>query len=190
MKARLLILLAVAVGLGVYFVTKPPKITTADAEGTADGDSEAVSYMTADERAVIAITNQSLEQRSLAGDEPNPRPELTDFSVRTEVNTTTGKNELCFYVTEKHGYYVETLRVQFWYTGKDGKLTAENSPLVRYDYINKYIKTNETLKHCIQLVLPEINQAGGAIGTSPNWAARVTFFNRSRTKNPDPLPPL
>lgn len=187
MGARLVILIAVAVGLGVFFVMKPAK-KPGDSGSVADeGVHDPLSE---EDRKRIDLRNKRLDERDLPGEEPNPKPQLSDFEVRTEVNTAGGKNQLCFYITEAHGYYVESLRLQFWYTGADGKLGESQSPLSRQAYVNNYIKSKDTLKYCMEVVPAELDQAGGALGTSTNWAARVVWYNRSRAKNPDPLPEL
>ncbi len=189
MALRFVILLAIAGGLAVYLVMRPAKAIPTDPKGGKESYfvEDDVAVMTPAERAGIEAKQKLVAEQDLPGDEPSETPQ---FDVRTEVNLVSRKNQLCFYVSEAHGYFIDSLRVQFWYAGENGNLTPENSPLTKYDYLNTYIKANETLRQCIELTPPELNRVGGDIGTSKNWAARIEWYNRARLKNPDPLPVL
>lgn len=128
------------------------------------------------------MVQQDLGQRPLEGEEPAEAPEL---SVRIEVDTGGGKNRLCAYITEAHGYYVESFHILFWWIGEDGT-PGKSFP----EYFNVYLKANDTLKQCFEVVPAELAKVGGHIGESKNWAARVTQHGRARLKNPNPLPQL
>ncbi len=177
--ARLLILIVLAGVLAVYFAVgtnRAPAVVE-----TATDDDE---WMTREERERIEIEKIELWRRPLPGEEPSEPPEL---AVTVEVDRASGKNRLCFNITEKHGYYVETFRIQVWYTRED-VTGPENSPLRFTVYKNEFLKANDTLRTCAEVVPAELVLVGGDIGTTQNWDATMIYHGRARLKNPDPLP--
>jgi hypothetical protein len=99
-----------------------------------------------------------------------------------------GKNRLRFYVAEKHGYFVETLQVKFWWQKAGENIEASQSPLVFSHHVNNCIKAKETFVDYIEVVPAELSKVGGDIGTSENWRAEVTRHHRARAENPNPFP--
>ncbi len=188
MNARTVILLVVVVILGIILYSKwsaePAKVTEVSNEEEGIYEDQ---ELTDEELADIRLLQTVLAKRDLAGEEPADPPEL---SIRVEVDRSSGKNTLCAYITEAHGYYVESFRIRFWYKGGDEYPDPESSPLKVTHYANAYVKANDTLKECIQVVPAELNQIGGDIGTSEDWDAEITMHGRARLENPDPLPPL
>lgn len=182
MNVRLLILLVVAGGMAVYFAVgknKEPVVVELDA--AADPDSGDTGEK---------VETRTLSDFPLPGREPAEEPETPDdFSVTVEVDRSTGKNRLYFNITEKHGYYVETFRVLAWYK-RPGVTGPEDSPLTVPVYLNDYLKANETLRTCIEVVPAELSRVGGDIGKSENWEARIEHYDRAREKNPEQFPPV
>ncbi len=182
MTARLIILMVAAGILAVMFArrsTAPPQEQSQD-EITImiDGGKS---------REQLSEEQKALWERDLPGEEP---PEPPDLSVRVEVDPTGLKNRLYLYITEAHGYYVEEFRVVIWHKG-DGDVTGpENSPLQVTHPVTKFLKANETLVDCLELVKPELRHLGGDIGQSQDWEARVERHGRARVENPALLPPL
>ncbi|MBI1826803.1 MAG: hypothetical protein HY287_11155 [Planctomycetes bacterium] len=181
MKPRFLILLAVAIGMAVYFANKknsPPQkqeneltMISEDPDAQPNGPQGG--------------------GRLLYEYPPPPGEELKEkakFDVRVEVDGSGKKNRLYLFVSEQHGYYVETLEITAWRKGP--KVTGpEDSPLAPHIYKNLYIKANETLRTCMEIVPAELRHVHGNIGTSADWEAEVTRCGRARDKNPNPLPP-
>ena len=125
-----------------------------------------------------------LANRTLVGKEPETEPV---FDVQVEVDHSTNKNRLVFNVSELHGYYVESIRILYWYRTRPD-MTPEESPLRLEHYMDKYISSNEVLRECIELVPAEMRHIDGDIGEAENGAAEVTDYNRARLVNPDNLP--
>lgn len=178
MSPRFWILIVVAAGLVVYVAMRAP-VPAKEEMTFDDGISE-------EERARIREVQSLLQDRDLPGEEP---VEPADLSVRVEVETASGKNRLYYYITEAHGYYVETFDIEFHYKPTPDA-TAFDSPLVWNQFVNDYVKANETLVGCLEVVPAELDKVGGDIGTSENWGASIPSYGRARLQNPDPIPPL
>lgn len=179
MKPRFLILLAAAIGLAVYFATAKNKATPKDEdELTFIGETGASAES-------IAEGKIPLSSRKLPGKKPKEEPV---FDVRVEVDPSGKKNRLYFSISEKHGYYVETFTIRAWYV-RPGVTGPENSPLPLESYKDIYLRANETLRTCLEVVPAELGHVNGNIGTSANWEAEIALYGRAREKNPDPLPP-
>lgn len=179
MSARLLILIVLAGGLAVYFAVGKNTAPTVIEPTTDDDDG-----MTKEELAQKRIEQTELCRRPLPGKEPAEPPNL---AVTVEVDQTSGKNRLFFNVSESHGYYVETFRIQVWYK-REGVTGPENSPLRWTLYVDNYLKANETFRTCAEVVPAELSLVGGDIGSTRNWDAKIVWHCRAREKNPDPLP--
>lgn len=182
MGARLIILVVVAGALAVYFaVAKNREPVTIELEELPEEGPSA------DELAKIREVQQILTDRPLPGREPAAIP---DVAVSVEVDRTSGKNRLFFNITEAHGYYVESFRVGVWYKPSGRDIDPEDSPLHFEVYVNDYVKVNDTLRTCAEVVPAELSRVGGDMGTSANWDAEIGWHGRAREKDPDPLPPL
>jgi len=182
MSIRLVLLVVIAAALAVGFAMKssaPPPAPTEAAD---------VSYDTDDGRTLDEIREEqrTLAERPLPGEEPPVEPE---FAVAVSVDPTGKKNRLLLDVTEAHGYYVETFRIGVWYKPTP-ETTLENAPWKAETFVDVYLKSNETLRVCMDVVPAEINRFGGHLGREENWEAVVLWHNRSRERNPEHLPRL
>ena len=179
MKPRLLILIVVAAGLAVYFASlKSRPVST-----KVDAPDE--SILSAEDRERIDLTQKTLDAFPLPGKEP---AEPADLSVQVEVDRSKGKNRLYFTISERHGYYVEQFRIGFWWK-KGGVKEPKNSPLDAEQFFDRYLKANETLRLCMEVVPAELSKVGGDIGTNDDWGTEAAWHGRVRDKNPNPLPP-
>lgn len=182
MNVRLLILIVVAGGMAVYFAVGKNKESV-----VIEIDEDPTSNEPGGSKKIETRTPADFP---LPGREPADPPEAPDdFAVTVEVDRSTGKNRLYFNITEKHGYYVETFRLLAWYK-RPGVTGPEDSPLTVPHYLNDYLKANETLRTCIEVVPAELSRVGGDIGKSENWEARIDHYDRAREKNPDQFPPV
>ena len=183
MTIRLIILVVVAGVLAVMFAlrsTAPPAGVPANQQNSFMADDGKT-------REQVALEQQTLLQRDLPGEEP---PEPADLSVRVEVDPTGGKNRLYLYISEAHGYYVEDFTVVIWHKG-DGDVTEPEDAALQVNHpINKFLKANETLVDCLELVQPELDKVGGHIGQTGDWEAIVERYGRARAENPVEFPSL
>ena len=179
MNARLLILIVLAGGLAMYFAVVKNRAPVVVEPITEDD-----SGMTKEELAIKRIVQIELRNRPLPGKEPAEPPNL---AVTVEVDRASGKNRLYFNVSESHGYYVESFRIQFWFK-REGFTGPEDSPLPLTHYVDNFLKANETFRTCAEVVPTELSRVGGDMGTAQNWDARIVWHGRAREKNPDPLP--
>lgn len=178
-SARLLILVVLAGGLAVYFAVGKNR-----APAAVEADAENADWMTKEEHDRIDQEKIELSKRPLPGKEPAEAP---DLAVTVEVDRAGGKNRLYFNITESHGYYVETFRIQVWYK-RPGVTGPEDSPLLFTVYKDEYLKANETFRTCAEVVPAELVLVGGDMGATENWDAKVIYHGRAREKNPDSLP--
>ena len=183
MKARLLILIVLAGGLAVYFAVGKNRAPTV-VETVTQGEDPDGREMTPDQIKRKREEQTELCKRPLPGVEP---PEKPDLAVTVEVDPTGKKNRLYFNISESHGYYVETFRIQAWYK-REGVTGPEDSPLEWTLYVDNYLKANETFRTCAEVVPAELSRVGGDMGTTANWDAKIIWHCRARAKNPDPLP--
>lgn len=177
MKPRLIILLILALGLGVWFATKSPDSQSGGS--TAPSAEDTTTDPTAEARKV------ELTEIDLPGAEP---ADPAQFSVKVEVDVSSGKNRLVFYINEKHGYFVETMTLRLWYTPTGKDIDPKDSPLQFTHYINDYMQAKQTYKGHLEVVPAELSQVGGKIGSSENWRAEVTKHHRAREADPSKLP--
>lgn len=131
-------------------------------------------------------TKALLAEMPLPGREP---PETPEFDVEVRVGPWKRKHRLYFDITEKHGYYVETLRIRFWRVVTDPLTGTEQKYHPIEEYLNVYLEEDETLTHFFELVPAELRAFGGDIGKTGEWHAVVTWYHRARETNPVPLPP-
>lgn len=175
MSPRLLILIVLAGGMAIYLATR----TTAPAEETLVGIEGPNGKIEISIEAMVPVWNQPL-----AGEEPSERAE---FDVRVEVDPSGRKTRLFFYITEEHGYYVESPNLTLWHVAEPGLELDDTNLRVPY-IINDFIRANETYKGCVDVVPAELANVGDDIGTDQNWAAHVESWGRTRLENPDPFP--
>ena len=177
MKPRLLILLALAGGLAVWMAVRP---AASSVQKPVDEDDEVGEV---DEG--VTLRKQMLSERPLPGEEPSEEP---DFSITVEVDPTQAKNRLYYYISEAHGYYVETFDIDFYYNATPKQPLGENAVPIFQQYINDYVEAGETKKGCLEVANAELARIGGRMGRSENWKAEIVDHGRARAKNPDPLP--
>lgn len=185
MSTRLIILAVIAAILALRFATTmsdPPKAETQEEASIYDGDG---THSLED----IRVMQKDLWTR---GDLPGKKPGVAaEPQVRVEVDTSGGKNRFYLYISESHGFYMDTITIDVWYTGENNEYNDDNSPLtVTQRIMNKYLKANDTLVDCMEIVPTELDRIGGDIGDTQNWDAEVVSWmdNRVRESNPDPLP--
>ncbi|MBI4719308.1 MAG: hypothetical protein HY763_16045 [Planctomycetes bacterium] len=186
MSARLVILIVVAAALAVFFAVRKPAAPPSAA--AVDDDALVESPEARADRELADIVNTPLHRRGpLPGEDPNPPPEL---DVKVEVDTSGGKNRLVLYISEKHGYYVEWFSIDFWHVANEAQRTdPKGTPFFTNYVLDRYLKANETLRDCIEIVDAELLRTKTkTIGTADDWAARISKYGRARAKNPDPLP--
>lgn len=175
MSPRLIILVFLAGGMAVYLATR----TAAPAQETLVGIEAEGIERDETEKAKVRIGD-----RPLGGEEP---PEQAEFDVRVEVDPSGEKSRLFFYITEKHGYYVEEPYLTLWHVAKPG-LGLDDTDLEVRHIVSDVMRANETFKGCVDITPTELLNVGGDIGTDQNWAAHVEEWGRTRLEDPDPLP--
>ncbi len=187
MSARLIILVVVAAGMAVWLATKPA--TVKSTESVPGEDVISLSNARGDDINTIRLTQTPLWKRELAGEEPPDKP---DVSITHEVDTSTGKNRIYLYLTEAHGYYVESFDIDLWYTGGEEIDEPDDADLSFNFKCNNFIPANGTLETCVEVVPAELAKIGDDIGTTKDWAVRVKTpsYSRARVNSPDPLPLL
>lgn len=180
MKPRLLILILLAGGLAVYFATASNKPTGRPDNGFDPKSGDDRNLTERQGRELIT----DLAMLPLEGNEPE---EPADLSVTIEVDTSSGKNRLFVTLSEAHGYYVESFRLRLWYKDTPETEYADSS-LRLQPAIDKYIRANETLRDCLEVVPAELARIDGDIGSTEDWGAEIAWHGRARLQNPDPLP--
>jgi len=178
MSARLVILVVLAGGLAVYFAVRPKPMPKAQAEG------EDMTIITADGQTRDDIVTKTVSEQPISGTAPADPP---DLSVQVDVDTSGGRNRLLFTISEAHGWYADTFNVVAWRVGP-GVDGPDDSPLSVAVHVNDFLKANETLQTCADVVPAELSRVGGQIGRTEDWGARIISHGRVREKNPDPLP--
>lgn len=172
MGARLIILILLGAGLAVYYALTPPAAPNAHVQ-------EEQYENLLDEPGL------NLWNYDLPGTEPAEPP---DLELTFSVDPTDGKNRIYFNLSEAHDYYVETFVIEFWYLS-DPDMEFEDSPVQIELYVDKYIKAGEVLEDCLDVVDAELVDVEGQLGTTENWAGRLTGrgHTRARTTNPPEL---
>jgi hypothetical protein len=181
MGVRLLILVALAGGLAVYFAFAKKPAPAAEPE-------QDTLIMTASggvgETETVREIQKLVTEQDIGGEEPEVEPE---FDLKVEVDTSSGKNRLYFTISEKHGYYVDEFQlVAYWV--EEGVTGPEDSPLSVPIHLNLYKKANETLRTCVEIVPAELANIGGDIGTTKDWEVMLAAYGRAREENPDKFP--
>lgn len=177
MKPRLLILIALAGGIAVWIAVRPASSST---------------QTVVKPREVFGTDNPNLEERQillgarpLAGEEPPEEPEL---AITVEVDPTLAKNRLYYYISEAHGYYVESFKIEFYCNPTPEKPLPEDASPTFVQRVEDYVEAGKTTKGCLEVVTAELGRCGGRMGRSENWEAEIVWHGRARGKNPDPLP--
>ena len=180
MKARLILLIVVAGGLAVWIAARPKMAasTSVDAPDAALTEAERLELLR------IREMQKMLGNRDLPGRKP---PEEPDVHVGIEVDVSSGKNRLYFTISEAHGYYVETFQLEAWYVDEN-TTGPDDAPLRVSALLDIYLKENETLRECIEVVPAELSHIGGDIGKTADWDVQLISYGRARAKNPDRLP--
>jgi len=173
MNARIIILIFLAGGLAVYMAVKPK----ADPKQQME---EEISEQTQARRECDKL----LWLRDLPGEAPEVEPEL---DVAISVVEGVGTNQLAFDFTEAHGFYVESLYVDFWYKPTPDTEKADSRLQMSYPF-DDYIEANETKRLCLEVVNVELERVGGEMGTDENWGVELTRYGRARATNPAVLP--
>lgn len=176
MNARLLILIVLAGGLAIFFATRASAPASDDPIRQTTGSPE--------EMERIKELETPLHERPLPGSEPQVPPV---FDVRVEADLTSAMNRLFFYITEEHGYYVETFTIAIRHFDNPD-LEWEDGTYVASTYILDILKANETLKLCADITNNELEALGGVMDDSSHWRAQVTKHGRAREKNPEKFP--
>ena len=168
MSIRLILLVALAGGLAIYFAVRPAPPTDPDLDVTAGAKEQRAIWL-----------------RPLEGEEP---PDPCEFDVTVEVDTSAGKNRLYFNITEIDGYYAESFDLRFWYSGQGKYPDPSDSPLNRTYSFDLYVPANDVLRICFELVNAELAHVGGDIGTTGDWSASIDDYKRARVANPSKFP--
>ena len=177
MSPRFIILVVLAGGLAIYLATR----TAAPAEEVLARIPSEINTIEETDINMIPI-----DERDLAGEAPS---EPADFDVRVEVDPGGTKTRLFYYITEKHGYYVEAPQLLLWHVAQPGH-GLEDTNLEVPHLIGDFIQANVTYKGCIDITPSELGHVGDDIGTDRNWAAYVEEWGRTRLQDPDPLPTI
>ena len=172
MKMRLLIVVLIVVTGIAYYVL--PKGEEDNPNRNPERDTGTPIYETL------------LSQRDLPGEAPDVPP---DLSIDVAIDRISGKDGLTFTINDANGYYVETFKVDFWYSEIDPDTGEEHVLLELQHYENNYLQANDTLQFTIQIVPAELDFTGGTMGDDENWHARISSYGRARMEDPDPLPP-
>lgn len=167
MKPRLLILCACLGGMAIWVAL------TGSAPADPVGEIEEQSQEVQDSKKM-------LYEWDLPGEEPSVELE---FDMSVWVDDADDKNRLYFSISEIHGYYVESLSLDFYYKPTP-ETTYEESRLRLPMYVNAYIKAGETLTSFVEVVPGELKAVDGDFGTTENWGLEITYFGRAREKNP------
>ena len=177
MTARLLILLAIAVGLGIYFLVTDRTVEVPDVP------QEGIPFE--EDLDEIRERQKMVWQQDIECVQEAPTP--AEISVQVWVDPADGKNRIYYALTEANGYYVDTITLTFWYK-ENAETTPENSPLLIDVPLNNFIPANEPLNECIDVVWAELQNIGGDMGTTENWAGRVEEYHRACLGNPKKMP--
>lgn len=179
MNARLMLLLALAVGLAVYFAVRTPATP-------ASGADEGQTFAGDRSEDQVREMQTPLRARPLAGPTPDVEPEL---SIRVEVDPSGKKNRIYYYIKESNGFYVEEFQIDFYYK-PEPDTEKQDSPLIIPLVVQNYLKAGETFEGCTEVVSAEMKHIEGDMGSDENWAAEITSHGRYRAKNPEKMPLL
>lgn len=174
MKIRLLLLLAV---LGVVLVVTLTKDETPTVAGTDGGDDDGPIT---EGGAPTVDQKKTLMEIDVPGENPAVTP---DIQVQVRPDDSSGQNRLYYTITEKHGFFVETFRLRFWYS--PSRYQEKNDEVsVMIFLVNHFLKANDTFEGYTQLTPVEMEIINRQMGTGDNWRAEVLHYGRWRDKNP------
>jgi hypothetical protein len=174
MKPRLVILIVVLVVVAVVAGVK----MTSQPEETDEVTKAKNLAPTVDGQPGI---KKPLDQIPLPGNEP---PEEPSFDVDVKVDLAEGRHRLRFYITEEHGYFVETLRMNLYYLPDEAE--QDEAMFITELFINRYLRANDTLEYYTELTPVEMNMIGEDMGTDDNWLAEIIYHHAAREQDPDP----
>jgi hypothetical protein len=170
---RALILVVLLLGLvGVLVVTR-----SGDKDTTAtDGDDQSV-VRTGEPSESGEWHLEPCARRPLPGENPEEEPE---FETKVVVDQDSGKNQIKLTITETHGYFVETLRVNLWY--RDSRYYAVET------FIDDYISAGSPLEWTVPVTPAEMDEIGiedQNLGSAEDWEVEIVNYNRWRTEDPN-----
>ena len=177
MTARLLILLALAAGLGVYFLLSDRSVEVPDVP------QEGIPFE--EDLDVVRERQKMVWQQDIECVQEAPGP--AEIAIQVWEDPADGKSRLYFALTEANGYYVDTINLTFWYKENENMVAEESSLVVRVP-LNNFIKANEPLNDCIDVVWAELENVGGDMGTTENWGGRVDGYHRACLGDPKRMP--
>jgi len=154
----LIILVLVLVGLGVYVWVNPPSatpppVTAPIAEKPEPCDPE-------------------VDGEPIADQDP-------EFDVGVDLRQEGPRHVLEFTVTEKHGWAVNCVYVEFWNQEWDEETQVYAPNDYRITHLCKFpLGFNETLVDSTTLIGTDLPE-GVEIGTRDNWGARVVQWGRA-----------
>ena len=173
MKARFIILLVLAAGMGVYLTTMDRTVKEPPVE-----------------KPIVPPNASDLWRRTLIGCETPPEEE--ELAIQVWIDPAEGKNRLYFSMSETHGYYVDSCNMRFWWVGTyEGREYTEwaDSPIqVSVPNHNIYVKADDTLEDFMGVQEFELAAVGGDLGTSENWRAAVDGCFHACLENPENIP--
>ena len=166
MNARMIILVLLLVGVAGFWTFRDP----GDPKSDYDAGNQPTSVgQTRGLKTVLALLD-------LPGADTPVTPE---FDITIEVDTSDGRNKLICLVTERHGYFVETLTMGIFFTPTGGE-----EVLVYRRHVEDYILANDTLRLVDFVVPAELDPLGGSMGESSNWRGEILNFGRARVEDP------
>lgn len=169
MKARMIILVLILVGVGGVWTFRDP--------GDPKSDYDAGDEPTSMGKTVGLMVD--LSSLALPGADPPVTPE---FDVTVVVDTSDGRNKLISTVTERHGYFVETLSVDLYFMPTGG--APDDEVRVYQRFVQDYIRVDDSLTLVDFVVPAELSKFGGSMGESSNWRGEVVAHGRSRLEDP------
>jgi hypothetical protein len=183
MAIRLIILLVLLAGLVGYLVLRPTgdaPPANPGAPGATPGDDGPKGTVGDPDEGGKSGLKTDVWQLPLPGEQPKIEPE---FDVAVRVDREGGKTTLAYDVNERHGLFVVTLVVRFYFTPPGGR--PEDEVMVLSHYINDYIPVNASLSGCVTISPGEVSDLpGGDMGESDNWRGEVVKCHDWRREAP------
>lgn len=166
--AMRIVAFCILLGLGAFVWVQRGNVNNSDSvPANADG-SPAVNQSLDTTDKHPPFYNPDVE-----GDKPDEDPEL---DVTCELTYEGPRAVLNFTVTERHGWYVDHIYVEFWYVEEDenGELRQIGDPVQHL--CKKYLDFDDTLRDNTTLLDVEFEELDG-FGTTENWRVRVADYN-------------
>ncbi len=173
MKPRLLILVAVAAGMAIYWATRaaaPPVPLDLIPGPSVDPD--------------VQKDYRDMELRGCV--EPD---EDADLRLVHDVDSTGRKNRIFFTIAESNDLFVAGFELELWYKEHPDQ-DYDDSPFKLTEYVEDFVRSGETLEGCLELNAGEMTSLPGQVmGTIDNWEVEVIDWHRVCETDPVPLPP-